>query len=102
MTDFKKVCQKNNLSRTLLSLDYKGMHVGLLIIQHVINAGGLLVTGVLIKNYLVGFMILQIKIEFVAMEFVIFVQEILVTKAQIVVVITLIGIRKTLISSDKT
>jgi len=72
--------------------------VGLLIIQHVINAGGLLVTGVLIKNYLVGFMILQIKIEFVAMEFVIFVQEILVTKAQIVVVITLIGIRKTLIS----
>ena len=66
--------------------------------MHVINAGGLLVTGVLIKNYLVGFMILQIKIEFVAMEFVIFVQEILVTKAQIVVVITLIGIRKTLIS----
>ena len=59
--------------------------------MHVINAGGLLVTGVLIKNYLVGFMILQIKIEFVAMEFVIFVQEILVTKAQIVVVITLIG-----------
>ena len=66
--------------------------------MHVINAGGLLVTGELIKNYLVGFMILQIKIEFVAMEFVIFVQEILVTKAQIVVVITLIGIRKTLIS----
>ena len=66
--------------------------------MHVINAGGLLVTGVLIKNYLVGFMILQIKIEFVAMEFVIFVQEILVTKAQIVVVITLIGIRKTRIS----
>jgi len=66
--------------------------------MHVINAGGLLVTGVLIKNYLVGFMILQIKIEFVAMEFVIFVQEILVTKAQIVVVITLIRIRKTRIS----
>ena len=70
--------------------------------MHVINAGGLLVTGVLIKNYLVGFMILQIKIEFVAMEFVIFVQEILVTKAQIVVVITLIRIRKTRISQDKT
>ena len=67
-------------------------------LMHVINAGGLLVTGVLIKNYLVGFMILQIKIEFVAMEFVIFVQEILVTKAQIVVVITLIRIRKTRIS----
>ena len=66
--------------------------------MHVINAGGLLVTGVLIKNYLVGFMILQIKIEFMAMEFVIFVQEILVTKAQIVVVITLIRIRKTRIS----
>ena len=42
--------------------------------------------------------VLQIKIEFVAMEFVIFVQEILVTKAQIVVVIKLIRIRKTRIS----
>ena len=72
--------------------------MGLLMTNHLINDMGLLVTGALIKNYLVGFMILQIKIEFVAMEFVIFVQEIWVTKAQIVVVITLIRTRKTRIS----